>query len=655
MKKGAALKPRCGVSASQGIEVKSVRSCRHGAMRTLWEGSVPKGRILAVDDQRYFRELIEEMLVEGGFEVQSAASGEDALRLLQESSYDIILTDLVMPAMDGSELVRRIKDQDPDQAVVVVTGVVDVKTAVDAMKLGADDYLIKPFDNATLANSLEGILEQKRLRAEHEKLLAENIEYLGERSLYERAISLFSTMSLLPLADRLVEALCLETQAQGGVIWIADQSEKGRLTLASARGLVRVEAEPEFLKQEDIPEEFRPSGKRTLLKPWGTALGARRALFLAARRDMEIIALVRLSDRLGGGEFDTVDSGCAEKLLRFGEVAIANAIRIRGLERRSLQDPTTGAYVIEYFEDLTHKEIENANRSGRNFSLLKVDLGPLTDLCAQIGEAEVLGWLGRVVSTLRDVTRTSDVIASDGGGAFFVLLADSDRLGAAVLRRRVRESLSEGGALREGPSSATTYPTPRVGVATYPADGLQREALMQVLDERVEEERQSPVDALGLSRLSLTACLERLLEESECELPETAEQIVSFVLAELARQPRDRGLLYIAPGSAFDTVVHQGLAQLAEIPHETEISIVHMGDRPPALDPRVIWLKPAEGKCYPPLLIRFGDGPAYALVREEKAGPDGARMYHSTDRCLIEHLMFLLQAELGTLARAGLQ
>ena len=612
---------------------------------------MPKGRILAVDDQRYFRELIEGMLGEEGFEAHSVSSGEAALRLLQESSFDVILTDLVMPAMDGSELVRRIKQQNPDQAVIVVTGVVDVKTAIDAMKLGADDYLIKPFDGATLTTALDGILQHKRLRVEHDRLLEENIEYLGERSLYERAIGLFSTMSLQPLADRIVEALCLETQAQGGVIWLADQ---GELTLASARGLVRVEAEPNVLTEDDIPEGLRPRGARTLLQTWGTAHGARRAMFLAARRDTRIIGIVRLSDRLGGGDFDAVDCSCAEKLLRFGEMALANAMRIRGLERRSLQDPVTGAYVIEYFEDLTHKEIETANRSGRSFSLLKLDLGRLDGLRGQVGENEVQIWLGRVVETLRDLTRSSDVIASNGESEFYVLLTDSDPLGAAVLRRRVRASLLSGGSLRDG-LSAASFPEPHVGVATYPVDGTQRETLMRVLDERIEEERKSPVGILGLSSLSLSESLELLLNESDTELPETSEQIVGFVLAERGRQPRDRGLLYVSPGSAFLEIVNRGLAQLAEIPHETEISIIHAGDSPATVDPRVIWLRPVEERVYPPFLICFGDALTYMLVREQKAGPDGARMYHSTNRCLVEHLMFLLQAELGTLARAGLQ
>ena len=103
---------------------------------------MPKARVLAVDDQRYFRELIEEFLTAEGFETQTAASGEEALHILERSAFDIVLTDLVMPGMDGSELVHRVKSRNPEQDIVVVTGVVDVRTAVDAMKLGASDYLL---------------------------------------------------------------------------------------------------------------------------------------------------------------------------------------------------------------------------------------------------------------------------------------------------------------------------------------------------------------------------------------------------------------------------------------------------------------------------------------------------------------------------------
>ncbi len=179
---------------------------------------MPKGSVLAVDDQRYFRELIEDLLTEDGYEVQTAASGEEALRVLGQQAFDVVITDLVMPVMSGSELVQRIKTQNPDQDIVVITGVVDVKSAVDAMKIGANDYLLKPFDREALSASLDAILRHRRLCNERDRLLEENIEYMSERSLFERAMSLFGSLRAETLAQRVLDGLGVETDAQGGPI-----------------------------------------------------------------------------------------------------------------------------------------------------------------------------------------------------------------------------------------------------------------------------------------------------------------------------------------------------------------------------------------------------------------------------------------------------
>ena len=72
-----------------------------------------KARILAVDDQRYFRELIEGLLEDEGYDVQTAASGEEALHILEREDFEIVVTDLVMPGIDGAELVRRVKERCP--------------------------------------------------------------------------------------------------------------------------------------------------------------------------------------------------------------------------------------------------------------------------------------------------------------------------------------------------------------------------------------------------------------------------------------------------------------------------------------------------------------------------------------------------------------
>jgi len=605
---------------------------------------VPKARVLAVDDQRYFRELIEEFLTEEGFEAQTAASGEEALHLLERSSFDIVLTDLVMPGMDGSELVHRVKARNPEQDIVVVTGVVDVRTAVDAMKLGASDYLLKPFDRRALGLCLEELLQKRRLQSEHARLLAENIEFMGERRLFERALGLFACVTLQPLAERIVEGLCLETQAQGGVLWAL--GDEGALELAAARGLVRLDAEPERLRPDQLPAELRDDHTGSLIAPADAGrAGQAPALFVPLRREGSLIGVARLTDRLEGDSFDDVDRVCAQKFARHAEVALANALRFRALEQRSLEDPISGAYTAQYFQDVVRNEIEKSNRFGRSFALLELDFGPLDAMRRAVGEPGVQAFLTGVTEELTRLLRAADLLAAGGNGRFFVLLAEADALGAAVLKRRALQTLAT--SVPFARLEVDVRPEPFVGTAVYPRDGASLEALLRVLGERVEEERKSPVRRLGLDRMSLAEGLQTLLEEGSPERAETAAQITRFVVSEIGRRPRERGLLYAAPGAPLVGPLREGLESLRGVPTRTELVVIADGERPRFPEPAVNWLSPQRIPYLAPFVIHFGDGPAYALIRDAKEGAGKTRLFHTSDRSLVEHLAFRLQQELS--------
>ena len=119
--------------------------------------------------------------------------------------------------------------------------VVDVKTAVEAMRKGATDYILKPFDREALVETVGRILERQSLRDEHARLVEENLEYMGVVSLFERATGLFSTLAVEPLTERLLEGLCLETRARTGVLWLAEGIGSESLTLVGVRGPVRLD------------------------------------------------------------------------------------------------------------------------------------------------------------------------------------------------------------------------------------------------------------------------------------------------------------------------------------------------------------------------------------------------------------------------------
>ena len=601
---------------------------------------MPKGRILAVDDQRYFRELIEGLLSEEGYEAQTAGSGEEALRILERSAFDVVLTDLVMPGMDGCDLVHRIRERDPDQDIVVVTGVVDVKTAVDAMKLGANDYLLKPFDRVTLVSSVEGLLQRRRLRVEHARLLAENIEYMSEQSLFERSIGFFTCLAVEPLAQRIIESTCMEARAQGGVLWVARDGGE-TLELAAARGLVSLEREPETLDVRRIPPELRDGSARSSIQSWDAAgdgqAPATPALLLALCRDGCPIGLLRLTDKLNGGDFDLVDATAAEKLGRFAELSLANAVRVNSLEWRSLEDPATGAYSAQYFQDTVRNEMSKAHRFGRSFSLLKIDLDSLAGSLGADG-------LSDAVAQIRGLLRTTDFIAAVGANCFSVMLAEADALGAAVLKQRAQRALED--------FEDDDGRRPHLAAATFPADGTQLETLTQVLDERLEEERHSPVGRLGLERMAFAQSLETLLGEGEVERPETAVQITRFLLAEVGRRARHRGMLFLAPGEPLSESVSEGLARLGDHGVTTEIVVIADAERMTRNTPPLTRVSPARLPGVPPFLIHFGDGPSYAMVRDEKEAECGVRLFHTSDRSIVEYLAFRLQTELSASSAA---
>src|SRR5512143_2753312 len=101
--------------------------------------------VLVVDDEEPFRRLLKKELTRKGYSVEVASDGNEALRLLRDRSYDVILLDVVMPGVDGISLMKKMKEDPGAPAIIVLTGKATVETAVEAMKNGAFDYLTKPY------------------------------------------------------------------------------------------------------------------------------------------------------------------------------------------------------------------------------------------------------------------------------------------------------------------------------------------------------------------------------------------------------------------------------------------------------------------------------------------------------------------------------
>jgi putative two-component system response regulator len=125
-----------------------------------------KQRILAVDDQSFVADLVALWLTESGYDCDVAVSAHQALAMLGQNKYDLMISDVTMPDMSGIELLAQVKEHFPDLAVLMATGVDDRNTAIQAIQLGAYGYIIKPFSLNEFLINVANALERSRLTKE---------------------------------------------------------------------------------------------------------------------------------------------------------------------------------------------------------------------------------------------------------------------------------------------------------------------------------------------------------------------------------------------------------------------------------------------------------------------------------------------------------
>ncbi len=128
-------------------------------------------KILVVDDEPKICHLIEELLKLNGYQVDVSFSGTDALKMIMECNYHVLIADLKMPGIDGLELIEKAKKQNPEIRTIMITGYATVDTAVQSFRHGVDDYIKKPFNIFELKEAVEKIINTRQVAKENEQII----------------------------------------------------------------------------------------------------------------------------------------------------------------------------------------------------------------------------------------------------------------------------------------------------------------------------------------------------------------------------------------------------------------------------------------------------------------------------------------------------
>jgi DNA-binding NtrC family response regulator len=180
-------------------------------------------RILIVDDEEIVIRSCLRILDGAEFQVETVQDGREALRKIEENPYDVMILDIMMPNMDGLEVLRRVKETHPNVDVIMITGLSQIDTAVQAMKLGAFDYISKPFEPDELKLVVQRALERRRL-------LQENLELKTEVSSKYRFENIIGLSPQMQAVYRLI-AQCAPTSS---TVLITGESGTGKELIARA-------------------------------------------------------------------------------------------------------------------------------------------------------------------------------------------------------------------------------------------------------------------------------------------------------------------------------------------------------------------------------------------------------------------------------------
>jgi two-component system cell cycle response regulator len=447
-------------------------------------------RILVVEDDRFFREMFYHLLRGEGYDVDTVASPGEALVSLGKNEYQLVISDLVMPEMNGIDLLFRVKQHDPDIDVILVTGNSNVETAIYALKNGARDYLIKPINHDEFKHSVSLCFEQKRL-------LNENIELKSLVHLFQVGQTIANCLELDRLNSLIVDSLSKEV-GTGRALGLFLNNE-GRLVLSEIRGFS--EQDGEEIIGVMLPDCMRYEGTTCDYKrlenffgpesPVGDSLRAelKEAFILFIRSKTTLQGVVMLFNNSGGAFQSEINYRNLNFILDQSSLAFENATRFATAKNLLYIDELTGLFNYRYLDIALDREIKRAERYGSSVTVIFIDLDLFKGVNDRYGHLVGSRVLSEVGKLLKMSVREVDLVIRYGGDEYTVILVETNIPGAEAVAERIRSAIESHHFLQD--EGYDIRLTACLGFASFPEDTKSKQELLDVADRAMYRGKES--------------------------------------------------------------------------------------------------------------------------------------------------------------------
>jgi diguanylate cyclase (GGDEF)-like protein len=617
-----------------------------------------KGRILAIDDKPFYQRFYKNLFMDDGYSILVADSVETGLEALNREPFDLIIADLALDGIKGLELVVAIQQFAPQQEILIITGQQDVTLAVQALKVGVVDYLMKPINPEELMVQVNRILMRQSVGREHRQLLDENIEYYFVMSRYERCLDLLKIDDLDRLGDLLLDIMMELLSAEGGVLWLASQGGE-EFIYRTRRGLAR-------LKNDEETVTVGESEQRLIREARAVLLQKGRYLYLPLQHENRPLAMVRMELPTGRSLFTARDQKVADLISVYAASALRYVLQIQELQRGSLRVAKRDAYNMAFFTDHAAKELYKARRYNRRLSFMQLTIDNFAELKGKFLDREIEEGQMSLLAVVNEVLRDADIMAQYKDNIYHILLPETDYWGSLITQKRLRKAIE--GQLKLSNLHRDALIEVYMRSASFPADGSTLEQLQRVASGRFERLKSGLFYRSKLQKKEFWTITETLLgpkgktfvsadQKMEAQTMARYEapgksryltmpasrlsETLKALCHEVTEPGRSSGVLFYGC-SDFESV-HNELSHLADL-EKSATTLFLLGGRQ-----RVNW---DMQKVVPifvddarfqkiSFLLYLNEDYAYALFAEST--DDGMRGFHTSDFYFVENMIAKLQ------------